>query len=88
MRYLYNQTGRSFIATTGDQLDVQIDKGFGDIDDLEETPVTAAIAQADHPVTVAPPADPVSDDDDVNYEVLVIIKNHVLLSNNLIFSTM
>ena len=45
MRYLYNQTGRSFIATTGDQLDVQIDKGFGDNDDLEETPVTAAIAQ-------------------------------------------
>ena len=69
MRYLYNRTGRSFITTTGDQLDAQIDKGFGDIDDLEETPVIAAIAQADHPVTVAPLADLVSDEDDVNYKV-------------------
>ena len=32
------------------------------------------LLRTDHPVTVAPPADPVSDDDDVNYEVLVIIK--------------
>ena len=66
MRYLYNQTGRSFIATTGDQLDAQIDEGFGDVDDLEETPVTAAIAQDEHPVTVAPPADPASDEDEVS----------------------
>ena len=38
---------RSFNATAGDQLDAQINEGFGDgdVDDFEETPVIAAIAQ-------------------------------------------
>lgn len=75
MRYLYNQTGRSFTATGTDQLDAQIDEGFGDVDDLEESSsiATHAMDQYEHFVTIAPPADPDSDED----EVMIPLHLHV-----------
>ena len=62
--YLYNQTGRSFTATDGNQLDTEIDEGFGDVDGLEESPsviTTCTMDQDEHPITVAPPDDPDED---------------------------
>ena len=58
MRYLYNKTERSFTATGPDQLDAQINEGFGDVDELEESSsvITCAMDQDEHFVTVAPPA--------------------------------
>ena len=74
VRYLYNQTGRSFTATDGDQLDTQIDEGFGDVDELEESSsvaTTCAMDHDEHPITVAPPADP-DDEDEVHYRILIV----------------
>ena len=34
MEYLYHQTGLLFTTTDNDQLDAQIDEGFGDVDEL------------------------------------------------------
>ena len=66
MQYLYNQTGRSFTATDADQLDTQIDEGFGDVNELEESSsVVTTMEQDEHSVTVAPPADSESDEDEV-----------------------
>lgn len=67
MCYLYNQTGRSFTAADGNQLDTEIDEGFGDVDGLEESPsviTTCTMDQDEHPITVAPPADPDEDEQD------------------------
>lgn len=65
MRYLYNQTRRSFTATA-DQLDTQIDEGFGDVDELEESSrVVTTMDQDEHLATVAPPTDLESDEDEV-----------------------
>ena len=76
VRYLYNQTGKSFTATGPDQLDAQIDEGFGDVDELEESSsvATHAMDQDEHFVTVAPPADPDSDEDEV---IMIPLHVHV-----------
>ena len=66
MRYLYNQTGRSSIATDVDQLDAQIDEGFGDVNEFKESSsAVTTMDQDEHSVTVAPPADPGNDEDEV-----------------------
>ena len=85
IRYLYNQTGRSFTAINEDKLDTQIDEGFGDVDDLEESSIAVAIDQDEHPVTVAPPADPESDENDVIhvYVYNIVYTYFCILTTNL-----
>ena len=64
VHYLYHQTGRSF-TTTGDQLDVQIDEGFADVDDMDQPAAIAPILDQDeHLITVAPPVDPESEEEE------------------------
>ena len=64
VHYLYHQTGRSF-TTTGDQLDVQIDEGFADFDDMDQPAAIAPILDQDeHLITVAPPVDPESEEEE------------------------
>ena len=80
VRYLYNQTGRNFTATA-DQLDTQIDEGFGDVDELEESSsVVTTMDQDEHLVTVAPPADLESDEDEVIIVAYSIISYHKLIT--------
>ena len=65
MQYLYHQTGRSF-TSTGDQLDVQIDEGFTDVDDMDPPEVaTPVVDQDENLITVAPPVDPESEEEEV-----------------------
>ena len=72
VRYLYHQTGRSF-TSTGDQLDVQIDEGFADVD---QPAVTAPVVDQDeHLITVAPPVDPESEKEE---EVLYMYYTNIL----------
>ena len=75
VRYLYHQTGRSF-TSTGDQLDAQIDKGFADVDDVDQPAVTTPVVDQDeHLITVAPPEDPESEKEE---EVLYMYYTNIL----------
>ena len=82
MCYLYNQTGRSLTASGPDQLDTQIDEGFGDVDELEESSsvTTHTVDQDEHSITVAPPTDPDSDEDEVIMNFLPQI-DYVMICN-------
>ena len=68
-----------------DKLDTQIDEGFGDVDDLEESSIAVAIDQDEHSVTVAPPADPESDENDVIhvYVYNIVYTYFCILTTNL-----
>ena len=59
VQYLYHQTGRSF-TSTGDQLDVQIDEGFADVDNMDQP---SLVDQDENLIIVAPPNDPESDEE-------------------------
>ena len=56
VQYLYQQSGRS-LTTTQEQLNVQIDEGFADVDDMDKPAVSAPPEQDEHLTTVAPPID-------------------------------
>jgi hypothetical protein len=49
VHYLHHQTGRSF-TTTGDQLDVQIDEGFADMD--QPAAIAPVLDQDEHLTTL------------------------------------
>ena len=57
MEYLYHQTGLLFTTTDNDQLDAQIDEGFGDVDELVDDQTLVYPSVDEDPITVAPPAD-------------------------------
>ena len=86
--YLYNQTGRSLTASGPDQLDSQIDEGFGDVDELEESSsvTTYTVDQDEHSITVAPPTDPDSDEDEVIMNFLLQIDYVMLIQHTHLFT--
>ena len=63
VQYLYHQSGRSF-TTTGDKLNVQIDEGFADVEDIDQPALTTPVDQDEDLITVAPPVDPDSDEEE------------------------
>ena len=62
-QYLYHQSGRSF-TTTGDKLNVQIDEGFADVEDIDQPALTTPVDQDEDLITVAPPVDPDNDEEE------------------------
>ena len=74
------QEGALITATGPDQLDTQVDEGFGDVDELEESSrvvATRTMDQDEHTITVAPPTDPECDED----EVITISYDYVMVHN-------
>ena len=63
VQYLYHQSGRSF-TTTGDELNVQTDEGFTDVEDIDQPAITTPLDHDEDLITVAPPVNPDSDEEE------------------------
>lgn len=64
VEYFYHQTGLLFTTTDNDQLDAQIDEGFGDVDELVDDQTLLRPSVGEDPITVAPPADHESEEEE------------------------
>ena len=65
--YPYHQTGLLFTTTDNDQLVAQIDEEFGDVDELVDDQKLIRPSVDEDPITVAPPADHESEEEEVEY---------------------
>ena len=80
VQYLNQQSGRSF-TTKGDQLNVQIDESFADVKDINQPAVTTPLDQDEDLITMAPPVDPDSDEEEEVMNMYNIMqKHHAFLS--------
>lgn len=65
-------------------LNTQIDEGFGDVNESSSIVTTCTMDQDEHPITIAPPADPESDEDEVIIIVTystIIVANYAMVCN-------